>query len=88
MSHDDIVTADRAKYNNVVASDEYSKLDHRDSKIIALTKKVTALEQSISENLANVTSGGGSGRQNKGNQGAKIEGVDKWRTVNEGTTIQ
>ena len=44
MSHDDLATAAHAKYNNMVASDEYSKLDPKDANIFALTKKVTALE--------------------------------------------
>ena len=68
MLHDDIATADCVKYNNRVDSDEYSKLDPKDAKIIALTKKVTALERSVSENLANVTSGGGSSGRYRGNQ--------------------
>ena len=43
MSYDDLTTAARAKYNNMVASEKYSKLDPKDAKIIALPKKVTAL---------------------------------------------
>ena len=39
MPHDDLATAARAKYNNMVASDEYSKLYPRDAKILALKKK-------------------------------------------------
>ena len=88
MSHDDIATAARAKYNNMVAYDKYSKLDPKDSKVLALTTKVTALERSVSENPENVTSGGGSGGGYRGNQGEKIAGVEKWRTVNKGATIQ
>ena len=38
MPHDDLATAARAKYNNMVASDEYSKLYPRDAKILALKK--------------------------------------------------
>ena len=58
MSHEDIETADRAKYNNMVDSNKYSKLDPKDAAILALTKKFTALERSVSANLVNVTSGG------------------------------
>ena len=54
MLHGDIVTAARAKYNNMVSSDEYSKLDPKDIKILALTTKVTSLKRSGSANLANV----------------------------------
>ena len=36
--HDDHANAARAKYNNMVASDEYSKLDHKHANIIALKK--------------------------------------------------
>ena len=88
MSHDDLTTASCAKYNNMVASGKYSKPNPKDAKIIALTTKVTALKQSISANLANVTSGGGSVGGYRGNQGEKITGVEKWRTVNKGATIQ
>ena len=45
MSHNDLATAARAKYNNIVASDEYSKLDPKKTNILALTTKVNALEQ-------------------------------------------
>ena len=69
MLHDELAAVDSVKYNNRVDSDEYSKLDPKDAKIIALTKKVTALERSVSENLANVTSGGESGSGYRGNQG-------------------
>ena len=88
MLHDDLSTADSVKYNNRVDSDEYSKLDPKDANIIALTKKVTALERSVSENLANVTSGGGSSGRYRGNQGKQIVCVEKWHTFNKGATIQ
>ena len=88
MSHDDLATVARLKYNNMVASDKYSKLDPKDAKILAQTKKVTALERSVSDNSANVTSGGGSGGGYRGNQGDKIAGVEKWRTSNKCSTIQ
>ena len=41
--HDDLDTAARAKYNNMVTFDEYFKLDPKDAKILALTTKFTAL---------------------------------------------
>ena len=61
MSHDDLKTAARVKYNNMFTSNGYSKLDPKDSKIIDLTTKVTDLEQSVSANLVNVKSSGISG---------------------------
>ena len=88
MSHDDLATAARAKYNNMVASDKYSKLDPKHAKIIDLTTKVTSLEWSVSANLTNVTSGGGSSGRYNVNQGDKIAGVDKWCTINKGATTQ
>ena len=92
MSHDDLATAARAKYNNMVDSDKYYKLDPKDAKILALKKKLTALEQSVSANSANGTSngrsGGRSGGRYRGSQGEKIAGAEKWRTFNIGTTIQ
>ena len=76
----------------MVASDKYFKVDPKDAKILALTTKVTALEHSVSTNSANATNNGRSGGRygggNKGNQGDKVAGVEKWRTVNKGTTSQ
>ena len=76
MSHDDIATSARVKYNSIVAPDEYSKLDPKYAKILALTKKVTALEIFVSEILANMTSGGGCGDGYRVDQGKKIVGVE------------
>ena len=75
MSHDDLATAARAKYNNMVASDEYSKLDPKNTKILALTTKGSTLERFVSANWTNVTSGGGSGSEYRGNQGKTNAGV-------------
>ena len=72
----------------MVASNKYSKLDTKDAKILALMTNVIALKQSVSENPANVTSGGGSGGRYRGNQGEKIVGVEKWSTANKDATIQ
>ena len=36
MLHDDLASVARSKYNNMVASNEYSKIDPKDAKIIAL----------------------------------------------------
>ena len=88
MPHDDIVTAALTKYNNMAASDEYSKLDPKYAKNLALTTKDAALKRSVSANLVNVISGGGYVGGYRGNQGDKIAGVEKWRTVNKGDTIQ
>ena len=88
MLHDYLATVAHAKYSNMVASDKYSKLDPKDANILALTTKVTALKRSVSANLANVTSGGGSGGGYNGKQGNKIAVVEKWCTVNKGATIQ
>ena len=88
MSHDGLATAACAKYKNMVASDKYSKLDPKDSNILALKKKFTALERAISSNQANVTSGDGYGGGYRGNQGEKIAGVEKWRTFNKVATIK
>ena len=38
MLHDDLTTAACAKYNNIVSSNKYYKLDPKDAKILALTK--------------------------------------------------
>ena len=75
MFHNDLATEDRAKYNNIVASDKYSKLDPKDAKILSLTTKVTALERCVSANSASVTSSDESGGGYRRNQGDKIAGV-------------
>ena len=69
MLHDDLTTAARAKYNKMVDSNKYYKLDPKDAKIIALTTKVTALERFVSANSANVTS---CGRSSGGYRGCHI----------------
>ena len=88
MLHDYLATVAHAKYSNMVASDKYSKIDPKDANILSLTTKFTALERSVSANLAIVTSCGGYGGRYRGNQGNKTSGVEKWRTVNKGSTIQ
>ena len=50
MLYDDLATAAGAKYNNIVAFEEYYKLDTKYANILALTTKVTALGQSVSAN--------------------------------------
>ena len=72
----------------MVASNEYSKLYPKDAKTLALVTKGTTLKRSVSVNLVNMTSGGRSGGGYRGNQGNKISGGGKWRTVNKGATIQ
>ena len=44
MLYDDLATSVFAKYNNMVASDKYYKLDPKYSKIFALTKTSTVLK--------------------------------------------
>ena len=86
--HDDLANAARAKYNKMVASDEYYELDTKDANIFALMTNATAIEKSVSANLANVTSSGGFGGGYRGKKGEKIAGVEKLRTVNKCDTIQ
>ena len=43
MPRDDLATETCVKYNNMVASNEYSKIDPKDAKILAITTKVTSL---------------------------------------------
>ena len=88
MVRDDLSNVSCAKYNNIVASDEYSKLDPKDGKNIALTTKVTALERSVSANSENLKSRCGSGGGYRRSQGENFACVEKWRTVNKGSTIQ
>ena len=88
LVHDDLSTVACAKYNNIVASYEYSKLDPKDGKNIALTTKVTALERSVNANSENLKSRCGSGGGYRRSQGENFACVEKWRTVNKGSTIK
>ena len=61
MSFDELCTAARSKYNNMDACDEYSKVDPKDSKILALTTRLENFEKSTNANSAHATTGGGNG---------------------------
>ena len=93
MFRGDLATAACAKYNNMVASDEYGQLDPKDAKILVLTTKVTALEKSFVAHSANAIQCGGAGGDTRGHfkqeyNGDVVTGVKQWRNVNKGPTLQ
>ena len=71
MSLDELCTAARSKYNNMDACEEYSKVDPKDAKILALTTRLDNLEKSTNANSAHDTTGGGGGRNNLQGAGSK-----------------
>ena len=71
MSFDKLCTAARSKYNNIDACDEYSKVDPKDAKILALTTIMDNLEKSTNTNSAHAKTGGGNGGNNLQGAGSK-----------------
>ena len=72
MSFDDFCTTARSKYKNMDACNEYSKVDPKDAKILALTTRLENLEKSTNANSAHATTVGGNGRNNLQGDGSKI----------------
>ena len=71
MSFDKLCIAARSKYNNIDACEEYSKVDPKDAKILALTRRMENLERSTNANSAHATTGGGNGGYNLQGAGSK-----------------
>ena len=94
MSFDELCTAALSKYNNMDACDEYSKVDPKDTKILALTTRLENLEKSTTANAAHATTGGGNGGNNLQGAGTKTNNptgnmtgqIATWRTINKGPT--
>ena len=74
--------------------DEYSKVDPKDAKILALTTRLKNLEKSTNANSAHATTGGGGGGNNLQGAGSKNNNptgnmtgqMATWRTINKGPT--
>ena len=64
MSFDELCTRARSKYNNMDACDEYSKVDPKDAKILALTTRLESIEKYNNANSAHATTGVGNGGNN------------------------
>ena len=94
MSFDEIFTAARSKYNNMDACEEFSKVDPKDAKILALTTILENLQKSTNTNSAHATTGGGNGGNNLQGDGSKNNDptgnmtghIATWRTINKGPT--
>ena len=73
------------------ACDEYSKVDPKDAKILALTTRLENLEKSTNTNSAHATTGGGNGGNNLQGAGSKNNNptgnmtgkIATWRTINK-----
>ena len=94
MSFDKLCTTARSKYNNMYACDKYSKIDPKDSKILALTTRPENLGKYTNANSAHATTGGGNGGNNLQGVGSKNNNLTgnmtghivTWRTINKGPT--
>ena len=101
MTFDQLCSAARSKYNNMEASDEYSKVDPKDATIMALTSRLEIMEKSNTTKAALATTGGGRGGPGGGSTGGgtgsgKVTknnptgdwtgGVATWRTIKKGPT--
>ena len=95
MSFDELCTAARSKYKNMDACDEYSKVDPKNAKILALTTRVENIKKSTNANSDHATTGGGGGSGNNlqgacsknNNPTGNMTGqIATWRTINKGPT--
>ena len=94
ISFDKLCTAARSKYNNMDACDEYSKVDPKDAKILALTTRLENLDKYTNANSAHATTSGGNGGNNLQGAGSKNNNptgnmtgqIATWRTINKGPT--
>ena len=94
MTFNELCTADRSKYINMDACDEYSKVDPKDAMIIALTTRLENLDKSTNANSAHTTTVGGGGGNNLQGAGSKNNNptgnmtghIATWRTINKGPT--
>ena len=71
MTFNKLCTAACSKYNNMDTCDQYSKVDPKDAKILALTTRLENLEKSTNDNSAHSTTGGGGGGNNLQGAGSK-----------------
>ena len=90
MDWRDIITAGRTKYTNMFVSGDWTKVNPRDAKIMALTTELEAIKASTHAH-AHATANDNSTNAHKAKQNAgggdKVGGVDKWRTVKNGDQI-
>ena len=83
MDWQQIIDAARSKYTNMDSVDEWDKVDPRDAKLAALSTEVKELRASKSNN-----SSGGSGKDLNSNSKKLKGGVEEWRTIKKGDTMQ
>ena len=86
LRHDQIILAARSKYNNMEATGEWSKVDPKDAKILALTTRLESLENAgkpsaTPTSAVHATTGTAS-------QDGKVGGVAAWRTAKKGETME
>ena len=91
ISFEDLCLAARNKYLNMEAAQEYTVVDPKDSRIMALTTKLEALEEKVAKSV-NATSGysnprSGGGRGESGNV-EKVKGMPEWRTIKTATSVE
>ena len=100
MTFDQICSAAPSKYNNMEASNEYSKVDPKDATIMALTSRLETMEKANTTKAVLATTGGGRGGAGGGTGGGTGGGkvtknnptgewtgnVATWRTIKKGPT--
>lgn len=90
---DTIISAATTKYETMDRTGDWSKVDPRDAKLLALTTESSTLKEELSSLKALGTQqyggGGGSGGTNRtGGNTDLVGGVKKWRTIKSGATME
>ena len=88
-----IMSAATTKYETMDRTGDWSKVDPRDAKLLALTTEASSLKEEVSSLKALGTQqhgggGGSGGAKNAGSDSDLVGGVKKWRTIKKGDTMQ
>jgi len=96
LTSDQVITACRAKYNNMVSKKEWTAVDPREAQILALATQMKEMQAKHSQALATFDKRSASGPAPPARTGRKdgldvgdeyIDGIPKWRTINKGPTL-
>ena len=86
-----LLTAAQTLFNNLESTDEWTKVDPKEARLLALQTELTQVKTNYAA-LATLQSQGQGNKPktggNSGNNTEKINGVDKWRTIKKGDTIE
>ena len=96
---EEIITSATTKFDTMERTGDWTRVDPRDAKLLALATEATSLKEEISSLKALGTqaassssggsggSGGSSGSVSSSANNEKVGGVDKWRTIKKADTI-